>query len=423
MKNLKRILCVVLAFAMICPLVVAATEATETEEVSVYSASAEFSNSQDGVWSYSSLRDTTGAIEAYTFYDAGYVDGAWLQTSAANIQRGYITASTMMPGTNHDPSFSAVRVFTAPEAGMISISAENVSAVNKTNTEGKYFGVDVIIRKGDEVVWNYELDTREDVASVDDLKIIVDKGEKIYFIATRDIDIAGNNITTQGALADNAIYFDPTVTYIDGSHYHIASSEFSSTQGQNNWSYYGRKPDGVSFYDKNADYTYDAATYNAWISSGGGNGRGRIGADYMLPGVQQANTAIVNTIREYKVPEEGKLIIGKLGKIGAKDIVSTAAFGVKIRILKNDTTIYPASGEWETLSTRAAMSAFDELSVSVKEGDLIRFEAARTIGLNNDLEPTAMVNNILLWNPTVRLTKEVVNIEEVYNDTFEKVGS
>lgn len=411
MKNFKRFLSVALALTMLFSFFTVAG-ATETAEKTVFSASADFSGTQgENGWYYSSLRDTTGAIEAYTFYGEDYNGvNAWLQGSSNNVQRGYVSATAMMPGTNQTPSFSAVRGFKAPKAGVIKITADDISALNKTVAEGKYFGVDAIIKKNNEVIWSYELDTREDKAEIKGLTLSVNADDMIYFIATRDIDLASNNITTQGPLDTNAITFDPTITYVDVTGYHIASEEFSTTtSGENNWSYYGTNYGGTGE-DRVLAYN---SSLSAWANPGGGSSLGQIGADFMLPGVVEGNA--VSVTREYAITQKGSVHIDALGKIGAKDIGSTALFGVKIRIQKNGTTVYPATGDWETLSSRTAVSAFGGLSLDVIPGDKIQFEAARAI---DNSDPTKLVNNVITWNPMVKYTS-VVERKTVYSDTFD----
>lgn len=184
-----------------------------------------------------------------------------------------------------------------------------------------------------------------------------------------------------------------TVTAKTDANKYIASQGFSLTQGNNNWYYKCRNSSTDAVSEHTSAEELDETT--VWRSNGG-NGRGYVGTSTMLPGIEPS--VAFDAIREFVVPEEGKIIIGTNGEIGAKDTDIANAFGVKIRILHNGTTVYPASGDWVELQSRSDVVTITNLPVIVAQNDTISFEARRTINLSTAGE---MRQNIIKWDPVI----------------------
>ncbi len=193
---------------------------------------------------------------------------------------------------------------------------------------------------------------------------------------------------------------------------YIASEGFSDTQGQNGWSYYGYNGK-TGKYLTTSDYKYDTSQ-SAYINVNGGSARGRIWSGEILPGVD-LNTRI-GVVRAYTAEEKGTVTIDTNDTICAKDSAVSDFFNVNIRIRKNGVTIYPKNEEWEELTSRTEVSAFQRMEgIGVKKGDIITFEAIRNADAAN---ATAMTKNIIKWDPVIRYT-QVVQRQEIYRDTFE----
>lgn len=199
---------------------------------------------------------------------------------------------------------------------------------------------------------------------------------------------------------------------------HIASEEFSGTQGENGWSYYGYNGK-TEKYLATDQYKYDSAK-NEWLTSvtSGGSGRGKIWENEMLPGVDTSTR--MGVVRAYTADDKGTVTIDTNGAISAKDSDTTDFFNVNIRIRKNDVTIYPKNGEWEEMTSRTEASAFQKIEgIDVKKGDVITFEAIRGA---DGTSASAMTKNIIVWDPVIRYTK-IVQRQVIYSDNFETLNT
>lgn len=170
-----------------------------------------------------------------------------------------------------------------------------------------------------------------------------------------------------------------------------AAEGFCGIQGENGWIYKARRVRDGAEYAQEYYSSVDCAWKNA-----SNNNRGQIGSDFMLPGIEP--TTAFDVMRVFTAPDDGVVTIASDGKIEAfqKDIADD--FGVKIRILHNGEKVYPRAADWEYIESRNEAVDFKSFSLQVKKGDLISFEAGRTI---NSEQAIKMRQNILRWNPKV----------------------
>lgn len=197
-----------------------------------------------------------------------------------------------------------------------------------------------------------------------------------------------------------------------GQEQYIASEGFSTTQGENNWYYRSRNCNTNAESELTTTAASDGTT--VW-RQGGGNDRGYISRDTILPGIN-ANTAY-DTLRVFRAPRSGTLVIGANGDIRAKDPGIDNDFGVQICIRKNGQKLYPADAEWVELNERSQSIRFERMLAAVNQGDEISFEVHRTL---TGLSSAEMRQNIIKWDPAVAYLKmESVKVGG-YSDGLEK---
>ncbi len=114
----------------------------------------------------------------------------------------------------------SVRRFTAPQAGEIRITGR----VRKGHLDGD--GVRVAILHGGEEIWHTELEGKDDKGVEPDLRCTVATGDAVRFV-----------VAQRGSIACDTTYWEPVVTYPDGTAY-AATESFGPTCGKENpWSY------------------------------------------------------------------------------------------------------------------------------------------------------------------------------------------
>ncbi|HEY0827326.1 MAG TPA: hypothetical protein VGE40_04475 [Bacilli bacterium] len=187
------------------------------------------------------------------------------------------------------------------------------------------------------------------------------------------LDSFGHDInaayTIKAADPDNNKSAAATATYVSvGNNAGQAALGFSGTQGTNNWSY--MEWNGTAY----VNMTYDSPN-TRW---NGTSANANIGNDWMHPGVS------TDSARVYTAQLSGRLVIES--KVHRNTNLND---GDNIKVMKNGTQIWPASG-W-TLITDTTDIAFN-LIVEVNVGDKIYFVVNR----NGDA-----INDYLYWNPTV----------------------
>ena len=122
------------------------------------------------------------------------------------------------PGEN-TPS---VRRFTCPRDGKVTVTGR----VAKAHVDPKTDGVRVIIRHGDKIAWQAEIDGGDAKGLEPNLTLDVRKGDALRFVVHK-----------RGQIYCDTTRWDPAIAYADGESF-LASKGFSTTrQGEGGWSY------------------------------------------------------------------------------------------------------------------------------------------------------------------------------------------
>ena len=154
----------------------------------------------------------------------------------------------------------------------------------------------------------------------------------------------------------------------------LASTGFSTTQGQNQWDYLFSVDQETTF----APMTYDSAT-NLWQ---GGETDCLVSTNWQHPGPSQCDSA-----RTWVAPDSGSVTLTANGDISVATNCtgSTNTNGVQIRVLLNGVQIWPATG-WQAIPNGGTFS-FPSVTASVQAADQIQFVVAH-VGPNNECDST-----------------------------------
>jgi hypothetical protein len=152
---------------------------------------------------------------------------------------------------------------------------------------------------------------------------------------------------------------------------YAASGDFGSVQGINQWYYY--EYNGVNY----NQLTWDAAN-NRWQGT----------KPYLIigPGYQHADT--YDSVRAWVAPRSGTVKITSSSN-NVSVATGTNADGVKVKITKNGTNLWPANG-MQTIKPGTAMT-FAGISTTVTKGDTIYFHVNQNVNTNYDTTQWAPV--------------------------------
>lgn len=217
----------------------------------------------------------------------------------------------------------------------------------------------------------YGKDTAHNVTNVTFENIVIN-GQKI--LSFSDSHFRANSFANNLKIVNNGTQV-ATANGPFGSVAHVATEEFSTTQGLNGW-YYRTWTAGVG--TKNMSWNTDQSghwrgqnSYDAiWVN---GNNL------YLHPDNDQ-------TMLEWKAPQSGEInIVGTVKKydIGGGD-------GVNVSIWKNNTMIWPAN--WQTIAYNDNIGKEHNFMTTVSAGDVISFRVDE--GANNAYDTT-------IWNATI----------------------
>jgi hypothetical protein len=156
-----------------------------------------------------------------------------------------------------------------------------------------------------------------------------------------------------------------------------AGSQYSSTQGTNQWGYQYYNGSGWS------NLSYDST--NAWW----GTSSGYVNRFESLPNATSTNW-VAHT---WTAPKSGTVSIrGRVLK------TVTGGDGVSVRITKNGTQIWPVSGGAQSLGASDQTGYATDLdNITVSSGDVIRFEV-------NDGGSSSNTSDLTSWNPSIGYT-------------------
>lgn len=260
----------------------------------------------------------------------------------------------------HPDANNTVIAWKAPRTGTVQILG------NPRKADTGNDGVNVKIMRNSTQVWpesGWQLIGGSDTTGVThDIIVDVTEDDMIYFVLNQN----SNNY-------NDGTYWNPYITYnvVDK---HIFSNEFSNTQGANNWYYLVQSDTGY--------------TQMTWDSS---DSRWKGANTYSLIWTPaQLHPDTVNTVLAYEVPKDCNLQIK-----GNPKKANSGYDGVNVKILQNNTQIWPESG-WQFIEGNDTAGVTHNLNISASEGDMIYFVLNQNS--NNYADET-------YWNPTIILSE------------------
>ncbi len=300
---------------------------------SIYYSSKDFSGTQGGNnWSYQSYNGTTWSNLAY--YDS--TNKAWQPSSSSSVPQ--VSQFNIYPDSCSGCRIA--RVWTAPSTGTVSVRGR----VLKLDLSGGD-GIIARITKNGTRIWPASGD--QTIAYNDDLgvesnldSLSVTAGDVIRF----EVEKNANNTS-------DSTSWTPAVVYVTPAGNFQASTGFSSTQGTNNWSYQSWNGSAYS------DMTWDSV-----------NSRWNVGGTLSIIGSSLQHPDGTDSVRKFTAPQSGTIRI--TGTVKKLDI--TGGDGVNVKIMKNGTQIWPASG-WQYIAYNDGTGYSVNVSTSVAANDAIYF--------------------------------------------------
>ncbi|MEE0200282.1 MAG: right-handed parallel beta-helix repeat-containing protein [Muricomes sp.] len=241
------------------------------------------------------------------------------------------------PGNMHPDENDTVLAWKAPKSGKVQVSG-NPRKENSGND-----GVNVKIIKNSTQVWpesGWQYISGDNVTGINHNFIIdVVADDMIYFVLNKN----QNNYS-------DGTYWNPMITYHISEKYNF-TADFSSEQGMNGWYYL--ESDGSNYQEMLWD-----SSINRWKGSG----------EYSLIWAPaQLHPDGTDTVIGWKAPHNGEITIK-----GNPKKANVGYDGVKVKILKNDTNVWPESG-WEEVGGSDTNGIVHDIKVTVSQNDMIYF--------------------------------------------------
>lgn len=284
-----------------------------------------------------------------------YTDMTW---DATNLRwRGtafYSIVSDYWMHTN--PGADSVRTWVAPRAGVVRVEGD----IRKWLPGGD--GVTARILKNGVQVWPASggtLISGSDTVGFDyDLHLTVAAGDSIQF------RLNGN--TTNDF---DTTYWDPSIAY--STQAQLGFDQNSPAQGENGWSYLEGTSSGVT------PMTWDAPN-SRWTGT----------APFALVMGSAQHPDVNDSIRRWTATTAGSITIA--GTV-AKAPNGVGGDGVRVKILKNGTQIWPASG-WASIGGTDLVGLTHNITTTVAPGDTISFVVNRN---------STVLLDTTSWNPQI----------------------
>lgn len=181
---------------------------------------------------------------------------------------------------------------------------------------------------------------------------------------------------------DNTAFID-AIRITAGSTMYIASSGFSGVQGQNQWGYQ---------YSTNGESTFPAMTYDSANTLWGANVSGDYYCQVWANGQHPGTTC--DSVRTWTAPTGGTVTVSANGVLSVAASCGGNTSGVQVRVLKNGTQIWPATG-WQVIPNGGLYSFPSGITATVASGDVLRF-VVQHVGNVNYCDSTT-------WDPIVTL--------------------
>ncbi|GBF72454.1 hypothetical protein PA598K_00708 [Paenibacillus sp. 598K] len=309
-----------------------------------YRASADFSNYQSiHQWFY---QEQVGANYLNMTWE--WQANKWVGSNPYTLIWG--------PAQMHPDNNNSVRTWEAPKSGTVLVSGN----VRKTTAGGD--GVNVKIMRNDTQVWpssGWQPIAGNDTTGFDHSAVVqVTAGDRLHFVVNKNGDNSFDEVT-----------WDPAISYS----WWKASANFATTQGGGGW-----------YYQNGADYanmTWDAAR-NAWVGAHSYN---------LIWSPSQLHPDTNDTTLTWQAPKAGQIRIA-----GVARMVGAGGDGVKVKIMRNGTQIWPSSG-WQSIAGGNTTGIKQDLMTTVSAGDRIRFVVNRNG--NKDFDETHWDPSIYYTNP------------------------
>lgn len=332
-------------------------------EPGVYTLSKDMSSRQGGhQWSY------------LEWNGLSYVNMAW--QAGSKQWKGHCTNNVIKNDAYIHPDCNdSVIGWTAPQAGTVLVSGK----VAKAAAGGDGIDAKIVHKRAtgaETTVWPdtgwRTIEGADTVGDSHNITVKVTAGDKLYFqVSDR------NNNFFDGANWDPSIQYAAEATQ--------ASAAFASTQGVGNW-FYREMPTGGG---ATTNLTWNP-TANQWVGS---NPYTAIWSpDLMHPGIAADPTQTKDTVREWKAPHGGTIVVG--GNVRKSDL--GGGDGVRARILKNGTQIWPATS-WQIIGGTDKDGATPSLTLPVAANDTISF----VLNANS----TTYYDSIS-WDPVISYTSD-----------------
>jgi YD repeat-containing protein len=258
----------------------------------------------------------------------------------------------------HPDGNDAVLKWVAPQTGSIRITGR--VAKLPINLQGD--GVRVKMMKNSTQIWPstgwQSIQGNDSIGVSTDVNVNVVKGEAIYFIVNQN-----------GSKGYDGTVWNPSITYIEK-----ASSAFGSEQGKNNWYY--QIWDGTQY--KNMTWDSVGARWK------GEKDWDIISKDWMHP---DGNDAVLKWV----APQAGSIrITGRVAKLP----INLQGDGVRVKIMRNSTQIWPSSG-WQSIQGNDSIGVSTNVNVNVEKGEAIYFIVNQNVSKGFDGT---------VWNPSIIYT-------------------
>jgi hypothetical protein len=160
---------------------------------------------------------------------------------------------------------------------------------------------------------------------------------------------------------------------------YVASTGFSSTQGQNQWSYEFEAYDPAPITGDHLNpMTWDSAN-SRWAKTGSFS---IVGSNWQHPDINKDSS------RVWRAPCNGAIHV--TGQVRKGD--TSGGNGVLVRVKKNKTTVWPGGGGWQSIAYNDGTGYAVDVYTSVSAGDRIFF----TVNANGNIS-----NDTTSWDPRV----------------------
>ncbi len=309
-------------------------------------------------WRYSPV-----GTDQYHDYNA-FLGGAWSKDTQYNWNWGvFHSHKRMQPGVNAD----AVAEFTAPVAGTLRIFSRTTARIS--DTYDSLDGVRIKILKNNVQLWpesGWAAVTLGREVWVPQMRVHVAAADTIRFRI---------NCGASGAADDLNWHFDVAYESLPEPDVHMPSSHYGATQGQGGWRWQRADPaQGDSAVPVDLNTHLNGAWW--WNSQYNWSGGAFINAHRMQPGTSG------DVVTTFTCPAEGELEIFTKAPVRITPGFNSTD-GVRIKILKNHTQLWPASG-WADVGPSAQILV-PTVRALVAAGDKIHFKVNhRANGVGDD---------------------------------------